>query len=43
MKSIVAVANGAGTKTTAILTDMNQVLASSAGNAVKKYDEAVQF
>ena len=40
--SIVAVANGAGTKTTAILTDMNQVLASSAGNAVE-VREAVQF
>ena len=26
-RSIVAVANGAGTKTTALLTDMNQVLA----------------
>lgn len=41
-KSIVAVANGAGTKTTAILTDMNQVLASSAGNALEA-KEAVQF
>ncbi len=41
-RSIVAVANGAGTKTTAILTDMNQVLASSAGNAVE-VREAVQF
>ncbi|GEM73994.1 thymidine phosphorylase [Vibrio sagamiensis] len=41
-KSIVAVANGAGTKTTAILTDMNQVLASSAGNAVE-VREAVRF
>lgn len=41
-QSIVAVANGAGTKTTAILTDMNQVLASSAGNAVE-VREAVQF
>lgn len=41
-KSIVAVANGAGTKTTAILTDMNQVLASSAGNTVE-VREAVQF
>lgn len=40
--SIVAVANGAGTNTTAILTDMNQVLASSAGNAVE-VREAVQF
>ncbi|MCS0448508.1 thymidine phosphorylase [Vibrio diabolicus] len=41
-KSIVAVANGAGTKTTAILTDMNQVLASSAGNAVE-VREAARF
>ncbi|WP_413283855.1 thymidine phosphorylase [Vibrio sp. MA40-2] len=41
-RSIVAVANGAGTKTTAILTDMNQVLASSAGNALE-VREAVQF
>ncbi|USD59893.1 thymidine phosphorylase [Vibrio sp. SCSIO 43140] len=40
--SIVAVANGAGTNTTAILTNMNQVLASSAGNAVE-VREAVQF
>ncbi|MFV0576216.1 MAG: thymidine phosphorylase [Vibrio sp.] len=41
-QSIVAVANGAGTKTTALLTDMNQVLASSAGNAVE-VAEAVQY
>ncbi|GAD80985.1 thymidine phosphorylase [Vibrio ezurae] len=41
-RSIVAVANGAGTKTTAILTDMNQVLASSAGNALE-VREAVRF
>lgn len=34
-ESIVRVANGAGTKTTALLTDMNQVLARSAGNAVE--------
>ncbi|MBS4694674.1 thymidine phosphorylase [Aeromonas allosaccharophila] len=34
-KSIVAVANGAGCRTSALLTDMNQVLASSAGNAVE--------
>jgi thymidine phosphorylase len=40
--SIVAVANGAGTNTTAILTDMNQVLASSAGNAVE-VREALRF
>ncbi|MCC4799652.1 thymidine phosphorylase [Enterovibrio norvegicus] len=41
-KSIVAVANGAGTRTSALLTDMNQVLASSAGNALE-VKEAVQF
>ncbi|UJF19717.1 thymidine phosphorylase [Vibrio sp. SS-MA-C1-2] len=41
-KSIVAVANGAGTKTTALLTDMNQVLASTAGNALE-VREAVRF
>ncbi|MBV1839025.1 thymidine phosphorylase [Photobacterium ganghwense] len=41
-KSIVAVANGAGTKTTALLADMNQVLASTAGNALE-VREAVQF
>ena len=35
-------ANGAGVRTTALLTDMNQVLASSAGNAVE-VREAVQF
>jgi thymidine phosphorylase len=41
-EAIVGVANGAGVKTTALLTDMNQVLASSAGNAVE-VREAVQF
>lgn len=41
-RSITAVANGAGTKTTALLTDMNQVLASCAGNAVE-VKEAVNF
>ncbi|USH01942.1 thymidine phosphorylase [Grimontia kaedaensis] len=41
-KSIVAVANGAGTLTSSLLTDMNQVLASSAGNALE-VKEAVQF
>ncbi|MDD9341083.1 thymidine phosphorylase [Providencia heimbachae] len=41
-ESIVQVANGAGCKTTALLTDMNEVLASSAGNAVE-VREAVQF
>ncbi len=33
--SIVAVATGAGTATTALLTDMNEVLGSAAGNAVE--------
>ncbi len=41
-RSITAVANGAGTRTTALLTDMNQVLASCAGNAVE-VKEAVDF
>lgn len=41
-ESIASVANGAGTNTTAMLTDMNQVLASSAGNAVE-VREAVRF
>ncbi|CEE90589.1 thymidine phosphorylase [Xenorhabdus nematophila str. Anatoliense] len=41
-ESIVKVANGAGCKTTALLTDMNQVLASSAGNALE-VREAVRF
>ncbi|MTD27477.1 thymidine phosphorylase [Erwinia sorbitola] len=41
-QAIVGVANGAGCKTTALLTDMNQVLASSAGNAVE-VREAVHF
>ncbi len=34
-QSIVDVANGAGTKTRAVLTDMNQVLGTTAGNAVE--------
>jgi thymidine phosphorylase len=34
-QSIVTVANGAGCKTSAVLTDMNQVLGYSAGNAVE--------
>ncbi len=34
-QSLVQVANGAGLPTTAILTDMNQPLASAAGNAVE--------
>ncbi len=41
-KSIVYVANGAGCKTTALLTNMNQVLASSAGNAIE-VREAVKY
>jgi len=41
-QSIVGVANGAGCKTTALLTDMNQMLASSAGNALE-VREAVHF
>ncbi|MBS0855778.1 MULTISPECIES: thymidine phosphorylase [unclassified Tatumella] len=40
--AIVGVANGAGCKTTALLTDMSQVLASSAGNATE-VREAVRF
>lgn len=34
-KSLVAVSNGAGLKTTALITDMNQSLASAAGNALE--------
>jgi len=34
-ESIVAVANGAGLKTTALITDMNEPLAPAAGNAVE--------
>ena len=34
-RSIVSVANGAGLKTTALITDMNEPLASCAGNAVE--------
>ncbi|KFD17061.1 MULTISPECIES: thymidine phosphorylase [Tatumella] len=41
-RSIVDVANGAGCRTTALLTDMSQVLASSAGNALE-VREAVRF
>ncbi|WP_041767358.1 thymidine phosphorylase [Psychromonas ingrahamii] len=40
--SIVGVANGAGCKTSALITNMDQVLASSAGNAVE-VREAVRF
>ena len=41
-QSIVNVANHAGVKTQAIITDMNQVLGSSAGNAVEIY-ETIQY
>jgi thymidine phosphorylase len=41
-RSIVAVANGAGCRTTALLTNMDQVLTSSAGNAVEVRD-AVRY
>jgi len=41
-QSIVAVANGAGCRTTALITNMDQVLASSAGNAVE-VREAVKY
>jgi thymidine phosphorylase len=34
-ESVVAVANGAGCETTALLTDMNEVLGTTAGNAVE--------
>lgn len=37
-QSIVNVANGAGVPTQAIITDMNQVLGTSAGNAVEMYE-----
>jgi len=37
-QSIVSVANGAGVKTKAIITDMNQVLGSTAGNALEMYE-----
>ncbi|MFQ6370118.1 thymidine phosphorylase [Shewanella sp. YIC-542] len=41
-QSIVTVANGGGTRTSALLTDMNQVLASCAGNGLE-VAEAVRF
>lgn len=41
-RSIVNVANAAGCKTNAVLTDMNQVLGHSAGNAVE-VQEALDF
>ncbi len=37
-KSISDVANGAGVKTQAIITDMNQVLGTTAGNALEIYE-----
>jgi thymidine phosphorylase len=40
--SLVEVANGAGLKTTALVTDMNEPLASAAGNAVEVMN-AVEF
>ncbi len=41
-ESLVGVANGAGMKTSALITDMNQPLASAAGNAVEVMN-AVDF
>lgn len=41
-RSLVDVANGAGLKTTALITDMNEPLASAAGNAVEMQN-AVDF
>jgi len=41
-ESIVEVADGAGTKTTALLTDMNAVLGSAVGNAVEVL-ESVEY
>ncbi|MEO6394611.1 MAG: thymidine phosphorylase [Devosia sp.] len=41
-QSLVAVANGAGTRTGALLTDMNEPLASAAGNALEMRN-AVEF
>ena len=38
--SIASVANGAGVNTQAIITDMNQVLGHSAGNAIEMYETA---
>ncbi len=40
--SIVKVANGAGTRTSALITDMNQVLGHTVGNALEMA-EAVDF
>ncbi len=41
-QSLVSVANGAGLKTTALITDMDQPLASAAGNAVEVLN-AIRF
>ncbi len=41
-RSIVAVGNGAGMRTTALMTDMNQVLGTTAGNAVE-VREAIDY
>lgn len=41
-QSIIDVSNGAGTKARAVLTDMNQVLGTAAGNAVE-VKEAVEY
>lgn len=41
-QSIIEVSNGAGTKARAVLTDMNQVLGNSAGNAVE-VKEALEY
>ena len=41
-KSLVTVANGAGVKTSALITDMNEPLASAAGNAIEMRN-AVNF
>ena len=41
-QSIVEVANGAGTKTRAVLTDMNQVLGNTVGNALE-VKEAIEY
>ncbi|SNY91809.1 thymidine phosphorylase [Cohaesibacter sp. ES.047] len=41
-KSLVAVANGAGVRTSALITDMNEPLATAAGNAIEMKN-AVEF
>ena len=41
-KSLVDVANGAGLKTTALITDMSQPLSNNAGNALE-VEEAIEF